>query len=110
MSKFFTVAFIAASLILSISNAQAKPTRGGCASISKAQYGKAQNLPAQSSKAALDRVLGLSQCKLPGYGNGLSAYGYKLSYDSKNWFVVVYRNGKVYKSAILPYGRGLREE
>ena len=108
MSKFFTVAFIAAFLTVSISSAQAKPTRGGCISISKAQYSKALNLPAQSSKATLDRVLGAS-CQIPGYGNGMSAYGYKLSYDSKNWFVVVYQNGKVYKAAILPIGMGLRE-
>jgi len=108
MSKFFTVAFIAAFLTVSISSAQAKPTRGGCISISKAQYSKALNLPAQSSKATLDRVLGAS-CQIPGYGNGLSAYGYRLSYNPKSWFVVVFRDGKVYKSAILPYGRGLRE-
>ena len=108
MSKFFTVAFIAAFLTVNISSAQAKPTRGGCASISKVQYTKARNLPAQSSKTALDKMLGTS-CQISGYGKGLSAYGYKLSYDSKNWFVVVYRNGKVYKSAVLPVGRGLRE-
>ena len=107
MSKFFTVAFIAAFLTLSISNAQAKPTRGGCALISKAQYNQVQKLSG-TSKATLDRVLGAS-CQISGYGNGLSAYGYKLSYDSKNWFVVVYRNGKVYKSAVLPIGRGFRE-
>ena len=108
MSKFLAAATIAAFLTVSISSAQAKPTRGGCASISRTQYNQVQKRPG-TSKATLDQVLGSSQCKLPGYRKGLSAYGYKLSYDSKNWFVVVYRNGKVYKFAILPYGRGLRE-
>ncbi len=107
MSNFLTVAFIAAFLTVSISSAQAKPK--DCVSISKAQYEQVQKLPVTSkSKATLDRVLGAS-CQISGYGKGLSAYGYKLSYDSKNWFVVVYRNGKVYKSAVLPIGMGLRE-
>jgi len=107
MSKFLTAATIAAFLTVSISSAQAKPTRGGCASISKAQYNQVQKLPG-ASKATLDLVLGAS-CQLSGYGNGLSAYGYKLNYDSKNWFVVVYQNNRVYKSKILPIGMGLRE-
>lgn len=107
MSKFLAAALVAAFLALSISNAQAKPTKSGCVSISKAQYNQVQKLPG-ASKATLDRVLGAS-CQIPGYGNGMSAYGYNLSYDSKNWFVVVYQNGKVYKSAILPVEMGLRE-
>jgi len=107
MSKFLTVAFIAAFLTLSISSAQAKP-KSNCVAISKAQYSQFQKLPKGTNKATLDRVLGAS-CSISGYGNGMSAYGYKLSYDSKNWFVVVYQNGKVYKAAILPIGMGLRE-
>ncbi len=107
MSKFFTVAFIVAFFTLSISSAQAKP-KSNCAAITKAQYSQSQKLPKGTSKATLDRVLGAS-CSISGYGNGMSAYGYNLSYDSKNWFVVVYQNGKVYKSAVLPIGMGLRE-
>lgn len=106
MSKFLTVAIVAAFLTVSIS-VEAKPTRGGCASISKAQYNQVQKLPG-TSKATLDRVLGAS-CSISGYGKGLSAYGYRLSYNPKSWFVVVFRDGKIYKSAILPYGQGLRE-
>lgn len=108
MSKFFTVAFIAAFFTLSISSAQAKP-KSNCAAITKAQYSQSQKLPKGTSKATLDLVIGSSSCKLSGYGNGLTAYGYNLSYDSKNWLVIVYQNGKVYKSAVLPVGMGLRE-
>ena len=72
---------------MSISNAQAKPTRGGCASISNVQHNQVQNL-SSTSKATLDRVLGASY-QTSGYGKGLSAYGYKLSYDSKNWFIAM---------------------
>lgn len=104
MSKFSAIA-LTAFLFFNASIAQAKPTRSGCASISKAQYSQVQR---GTSKATLDRVLGAS-CQLSGYGNGLSAYGYKLSYDSQNWFVVVYQNGKLYRSAVLPVGMGLRE-
>lgn len=107
MSKFLTAALVAALLTLSISNAQAKPTKSDCVAISKAQYNQAQKLLG-ASQFTIDRVLGAS-CQLSGYGNGLSAYGYKLNYDAKHWLVIVYQDGKVYKSKVLPLGMGLRE-
>ena len=104
MPKFFTIA-LTALLLLNASITQAKPTKSNCASISKAQQNQVHS---GTSKATLDRVLG-SSCQLSGYGNGLSAYGYNLSYDSKNWLVIVYQNGKVQKSGVLAVGMGLRE-
>ncbi len=107
MSNFLTAALVAALLTLSVSNTQANPTQSGCVSISKAQYKQIQQLP-RASQATLERVLGAS-CQLSGYGNGFSACGYELKYDAQHWLVIVYQNGKVYKSKVLPLGMGLRE-
>lgn len=107
MPKFLTLALVAAFFTLNISSAHAKPSN--CGAITKVEYSNFQKLPKGSSKATLDRVLGSPSCKLSGYGNGLTAYGYRLTYDAKNWLVVVYQNGKQYKAGVLPVGMGLRE-
>jgi len=107
MSKFFTVAIIAAFLSLNISSVQAKPR--DCTTISKAQYTALKKLSVRASKASVIKVLGESSCKIDGYTKGMSAYGYDLDYDRKNWLVILYKDGKPESAKIVPYGMGLRE-
>ncbi|KAM3112782.1 hypothetical protein [Phormidesmis sp. 146-33] len=106
MSKFFTVALIAAFLSLNLSSVQAKSR--DCTTVSKAQYTALKKLKVGVTKQSVINILGNSSCKIDGYIKGMAAYGYNLNYDRKNWLVVIYKNGKAQDAKIVPYGMGLR--